>query len=110
VTSAWNRSLFKYVKEKYRILPPKKSFVFSESGFFFIKFVRYVYWQSSRRGLSQIWLQIMEESRNFWDLAILTASWKLWSKSGDFNCSFMGTSGLSLNLILKDISIHNFFS
>jgi hypothetical protein len=37
VTSAWNLSPFKYVKEKYRILPPKKSFVFPESGFFFNK-------------------------------------------------------------------------
>jgi hypothetical protein len=33
--------------------------------FFFFNFVMYPHWKSSTRGISQIWLQVKEESRKF---------------------------------------------
>jgi hypothetical protein len=43
---------------------------------FLFKFLRYVDWQLSRRGVSQIWLQIREKSSNFLKPGYILATYK----------------------------------
>jgi hypothetical protein len=67
----------------------------TQKGFFYFSeispnFVRLVNWQSSTRELSQIWLQVREESRFFFKPHIILATYKnlIWSKYGKFNICF----------------------
>jgi hypothetical protein len=53
-------------------------------------FVRSVDWRSSTKGMSQIWLQIREEMRNFLESYYgLATSRNLLAKSGDFRILFL---------------------
>jgi hypothetical protein len=57
---------------------------------FLFNFVRLVDWQSSTGGLGQIWLQITEESRNFWvPHYIFATCYTFQSKFGDLTVVFL---------------------
>jgi hypothetical protein len=50
------------------VSPPNQTFDINQSCYdqgFLFKFLRYVDWQLSGRGVSQIWLEIREKSSNF---------------------------------------------